>query len=97
MIPWDKFAELYYKNFPSRRGAPTKDAIRFNEHWNSGTSRSLLDFRVVEGATNLNRLDARIWEQSLINKYGLQKSGGQLFNKINSIAPKNWYKYGIIP
>lgn len=26
MIPWDKFAELYYKNFPSRRGAPTKDA-----------------------------------------------------------------------
>lgn len=25
-IPWDKFAELYYKNFPSRRGAPTKDA-----------------------------------------------------------------------
>lgn len=26
VIPWDKFAELYYKNFPSRRGAPTKDA-----------------------------------------------------------------------
>jgi transposase, IS5 family len=26
LIPWDKFAELYYKNFPSRRGAPTKDA-----------------------------------------------------------------------
>lgn len=26
VIPWDKFAELYYKNFPSQRGAPTKDA-----------------------------------------------------------------------
>jgi hypothetical protein len=26
VIPWDKFANLYYKNFPSRRGAPTKDA-----------------------------------------------------------------------
>ncbi|MDD2257136.1 MAG: IS5 family transposase [Bacteroidales bacterium] len=26
VIPWDNFAELYYKNFPSRRGAPTKDA-----------------------------------------------------------------------
>jgi len=26
VIPWDKFAELYYKNFPYRRGAPTKDA-----------------------------------------------------------------------
>ena len=26
VIPWEKFAELYYKNFPSRRGAPTKDA-----------------------------------------------------------------------
>jgi hypothetical protein len=25
VITWDKFAELYYKNFPSRRGAPTKD------------------------------------------------------------------------
>jgi transposase, IS5 family len=26
VVPWDKFAELYYKNFPSQRGAPTKDA-----------------------------------------------------------------------
>lgn len=26
VIPWDKFAELYYKIFPFQRGAPTKDA-----------------------------------------------------------------------
>lgn len=26
VIPWDEFAALYYRNFPSQRGAPTKDA-----------------------------------------------------------------------
>ncbi len=34
-------------------------------------------------------------EQNLINKYGLQKNGGQLYNRINSIAPKFWDKYKI--
>jgi hypothetical protein len=33
--------------------------------------------------------------QTLINQYGLQKNGGLLLNKINSIAPKNWWQYGI--
>jgi hypothetical protein len=36
-------------------------------------------------------------EQTLINQYGLGKNGGQLSNKINSIAPKYWQRYGIIP
>ncbi len=31
----------------------------------------------------------------MINKYGLEKNGGQLYNKINSITPRNWYKYDI--
>jgi hypothetical protein len=44
---------------------------------------------------NPNRL-ARILEQNLINKFGLERDGGQLFNKINSISEKNWFKYGII-
>jgi hypothetical protein len=74
--------------------APT---VRFAEHSNSGTARSLLDYRVVEGATNLTRTEARTWEQTLINQYGLGKNGGLLLNKINSIAPKNWWQYGINP
>ncbi|MDD4000832.1 MAG: hypothetical protein PHX62_08100 [Bacilli bacterium] len=26
IVPWEEFAQLYYKNFKSNRGAPTKDA-----------------------------------------------------------------------
>jgi RHS repeat-associated protein len=72
--------------------------VRFAEHLNSiGSGKELLNYRVIEGATNLSRTQARIWEQTLINQYGLQKNGGLLINKINSIAPKNWLKYGIKP
>lgn len=38
------------------------------------TAKSLLDYRVLEGATSLSKTQARIWEQSLINLYGLQKN-----------------------
>ena len=34
-------------------------------------------------------------EQLIINEYGLQKNGGQLYNKINSISPSKWHQYGI--
>lgn len=79
-------------------GITERDAtIRFAEHLNSNTARSLLDYRVVDGATNLSRINARIWEQSLINQYGLGKNGGLLVNKINSIASKYWLLYGIMP
>ncbi|WP_443946600.1 RHS repeat-associated core domain-containing protein [Pedobacter sp. AW1-32] len=70
-------------------------AVRFAEHLNSGTAKSLLQYRVVDGATGLSRTGARVWEQTLINQFGLQKNGGLLLNKINSIAPKNWWQYGI--
>ncbi|MEZ4912396.1 MAG: hypothetical protein R2774_16220 [Saprospiraceae bacterium] len=70
-------------------------AVRFGEHLNSGTARSLLDYRVIDGATGLSKTGARVWEQTLINQYGLQKNGGMLLNKVNSIAPKNWWQYGI--
>lgn len=56
-----------------------------------------LTFEPVPGATGLSRLDARIWEQTLVNQYGLGKNGGQLLNQINSIAPNKWGMYGIKP
>ena len=71
-------------------------AIRFAEHYRAlNTGRELLRYDVIEGAENLTRMEARIWEQRLINYYGLGKNAGQLFNKINSISPKYWSKYGI--
>ena len=72
-------------------------AVRFAEHLNSGTPRALLDYKVVNRATGLTRTQARVWEQTLINQYGLGRNGGLLLNKINSIAPKYWKQYGIIP
>jgi hypothetical protein len=36
-----------------------------------------------------SRLDARAVEQALIQHHGLEKNGGTLINKINSISPKN--------
>jgi len=70
-------------------------AIRFAEHLNSKTVRSTLDYEVIEGYTKLTREQARFWEQTFINKYGLGKNGGQLYNKINSISPNLWGQYGI--
>ncbi|KAI9443777.1 hypothetical protein F5148DRAFT_1293014 [Russula earlei] len=71
-------------------------AARFSEHLSAiGTGRELLNYRVIKGATGLTKMDARIWEQTLINNYGLAKNGGQLLNKINSIAPKYWILHGI--
>jgi len=71
---------------------------RFAEHLNSiGTGKELLRYEVIEGATGLSRTQARVWEQNLINQYGLGNTGGQLLNKINSIALKNWTMFGINP
>src|SRR5207302_3639719 len=39
--------------------------------------------------SGLTRLEARGVEQALIDEYGLAKNGGQLLNKINSIASSN--------
>jgi RHS repeat-associated protein len=70
-------------------------AVRFGEHVNSRTARSLLDYRVIDGATGLSKIGAKVWEQTLIKQYGLGKNEGLLLNKIHSIAPKNWWQYGI--
>ena len=74
-------------------------AVRFAEHLNSvKTGKEFLQYRVIDGATGLTRTQARVWEQNLINQLGLQGTpGGQLLNKINSIAPKNWGTFGVTP
>ena len=63
--------------------------IRFQEHLNSETPRAGLEYSVLK--SGLSGRDARVMEQLLINKYGLDN----LYNKINSIAPKFWSKYNI--
>lgn len=70
-------------------------AVKFGEHLNLGTARSLLDYLVINGATGLSKTQTRIWQQTLINQYGLGKNGRQIFNKVNSIAPKNWWQFDI--
>ena len=70
-------------------------AVRFAEHLGSGTNKALLRYEAIPGASNLSRTGARVWEQALINQYGLGKNGGLLFNKINSISPSKWYLHGI--
>ena len=70
-----------------------KPKIRFGEHYRSGRMTSTLQFEPITTTLDHNR--SRIIEQQLINKYGLQKNGGQLFNKINSISPQKWGKWGI--
>ena len=72
-----------------------ESAVRFAEHLKSGTAKSLLQYYVINGATGLSRTEAKVLVQTLINRYGLPKNGGLLLNKINSIAPKNWWQYGI--
>jgi hypothetical protein len=78
-------------------GITEREAVkRFAEHLNSvGTGKELLQYRVVRGLEGLSKIEARTAEQLRINLYGLGKKGGQLLNKINSIAEKYWAKYGI--
>ena len=70
--------------------------VRFNEHRNSGTNRASLSYKVFDNKTGLTKADARRQEQLLINQYGLEKDGGKLFNKINSISPNKWEQYNIL-
>lgn len=67
--------------------------VRFAEHLKSGTNRANLDYRVADKIGKYTKLEARIWEQSQINKFGMMKNGGLLFNLRNEIAPKYWHLY----
>ncbi|MBN2777382.1 MAG: hypothetical protein JXR36_07055, partial [Bacteroidales bacterium] len=83
---FNKAGVVEYVGITSRNAA-----IRFGEHFNSGTAKAMLRYEVVPNATNLSRMQARVWEQSLINQYGLEN----LLNVRNSIAPKYWLQFGI--
>lgn len=61
----------------------------------TSTKRNTLEYRLVQRATSLTKNQARILEQQYINLYGLEKNGGQLYNQINSIAPKYWNNFSI--
>jgi RHS repeat-associated protein len=78
---FDALGDLRYIGITSRNVAE-----RAAEHQAAaGTGRELLQYQAVE--TGLTKTQARIVEQSYIDTYGLQKNGGQLVNKINSISP----------
>ena len=64
-------------------------SIRFSEHANSGTARANLDYETLPGSDSLSATQKRLYEQNLIDQYGLQKNGGQLVNKMNSISPSS--------
>jgi hypothetical protein len=79
-------------------GRTSRDVLtRAAEHIAAGGGKQNLIYRAVPGGTNLTLQEARILEQQLINQYGMAKNGGQLLNKINSIAQKYWAMYGISP
>ena len=88
---FDKAGAVRYVGITER--AP---ALRFGEHLNSvGTGKESLRYEVIPGATGPTRTDLRVLEQQLINHYGMVKNGGQLLNKINSIAPSKWSMFGV--
>lgn len=70
-----------------------KATMRWAEHIAKGGGKELLDWRIIDGATNLTKNQARIIEQTGINQAGLNN----LYNKINSIAPARWHLFGVKP
>lgn len=79
-------------------GRTSRDVLtRGAEHIASGAGKENLIYQAVRGGKDLTLPAARVMEQQLINQYGLAKNGGQLLNRINSVAPKHWEQYGIVP
>lgn len=78
-------------------GITSRDvSVRFVEHLNAiGSGKELLRYEAIHNGSVFFRTSARIFEQRLINQYGLGINGGSLLNKVNSIAPRYWWLYGI--
>ncbi|MCB1073772.1 MAG: hypothetical protein KDK96_11835, partial [Chlamydiia bacterium] len=80
-----------YRSFNESTGEVTYVGITNNfprramEHWRQRGIR----INPIEGLENLSQYDARATEQALIELHELQKNGGTLTNRINSIAEKN--------
>lgn len=69
--------------------------VRFKEHWRAkGTGREKLKYEGIN-RSKMSEIEAHIQEQKLINHHGMQKNGGTLLNRKNSIAPKYWDFLGI--
>jgi hypothetical protein len=66
-------------------------SVRFAEHAASGTAKATLRYEVIKGAANLTKTEARVMEQNLINRHGLDN----LYNIRNSISPQYWEQFGI--
>ena len=85
----------------------TKQGInkRAKQHMNDPHKADwIFDTKVEKVTGGLNKTDAKILEQKLINKHGFEvapkssatlNGGGTLKNKINSISPKKWGGNGI--
>lgn len=70
-------------------GITSRDlAVREAEH---KAKEIFKDLRFIEIVKTINRLEARVMEQKLINNFGLDN----LYNRINSIAPSKWVQHGI--
>lgn len=65
-------------------------ALRWAEHAKAvGSGKEDLLFETIGPKGAYTKTQAKLGEQSLIQQYGMQKNGGQLLNKINSISPSN--------
>ena len=80
-----------YRSFDKNTGEVNYVGITNNfprrsiEHW----KQKGIEIEPIPGLNSLSQYDARAIEQALIVIHGLQKNGGTLTNKINSIAKKN--------
>ncbi|MEO7101165.1 MAG: RHS repeat-associated core domain-containing protein [Luteolibacter sp.] len=72
-----------------------EEGVRWGEHKASGTAKALLNYRVVPGASSLSLNGARTVEQTLINTYKMERHGGTLLNRINSISSLKWNLFGV--
>jgi hypothetical protein len=69
--------------------------VRAAQHFATDPAKASLTFERIRSLSGLSYNEARVQEQILINQYGLARNGGQLINRINSIAPKYWGLFGI--
>ncbi len=71
-------------------------SVRGAEHLAGGGARATLSYRPLPNASGLSKDAARVFEQNVINQYGLPN----LYNRVNSIAPLRWSNprfIGIVP
>lgn len=69
--------------------------VRVKEHLRSKTPRANLEY-VINNSFDY-KIQARIWEQQEIIKFGMMKEGGKLLNLRNEIDKRKWDYYNIVP